>query len=365
MRILIFALLLTIPLAMAANGAPLPCELCGAYNSPRAARCTVCGGPLQAHPPGTPDGSRPAAPRKSPPAASPKPEPPRAAPSPVVASPSKAAPSPHPARSPEPVRPPEPRDVTGPKTGPTPAPRPVEQRTASAEKGAVELESSPAGASVRVGPRSIGRTPLRFETSAGTYRATLSLEGHTTRGLRFRIRAGKTLRRSVTLAPRDRAFRSTRDHERTAPVRPPTPAEPEPAPAWIPAPVVEPWTGRPGTLVVVLAHRGESLTSSDFTVRIDDGAEAHGRSEGASLASDLVRTYRFERAIRAGSHRVTVKLLGVRSDREDGTMEETSRQFTVSVRAGETATLYHEWPGGIEEFGTTQPCCQRGHTPPR
>jgi len=239
-------------------------------------------------------------------------------------------------------------------------------RAGSREGGLLILRSNPPGATVTTRGLVLGRTPFRETLKPGRYRLDISLPDRETGQLRVRIRSGQTIRKSIDLLP-------AQDIRTSVPERPTVSAQ-DTVPVAKEGPTLraperahfrEKATVPTGTLVLELVHRGPQIVATTCGVRIDEGPMGQTEGESAALQTDMVRVYRFSSLVRPGPHRVVITLLGVRSDRPDGTMEESRKLFEVFVSPGEIQRVYHEWSGGIEEFPKSQECCSRNHAPPR
>jgi hypothetical protein len=121
------------------------------------------------------------------------------------------------------------------------------------------------------------------------------------------------------------------------------PIRPEPAPTPVPA--------ARGTLIIELNQSGDAMMASSFSVTIDGLPAGQGQLKGGGLLhSGMARSYHYERSLPPGVHRVRLSLMGVNSDLNERPVQERSRDFTVTVVAGQISKLGHSWTGGIQEF---------------
>lgn len=81
-------------------------------------------------------------------------------------------------------------------SGRAPQPPPIMETN-----GTIVIESDPAEATVLLGGRLIGSTPLQMQLPAGTYRLTLRAEGMLDHSFSVRVRAGSIAREDRTLTP--------------------------------------------------------------------------------------------------------------------------------------------------------------------
>ena len=401
------------------------CDYCGALNSNDAARCTVCGRAVgkAAAPPSPSPHASPSSSRKSPKPDVPPPTTPKALPSdapiasvpanpapsiaapaasPPVASPPAAAsppmraaasPEPRPAASALALRPapsPEPSpeaETESPAAPDAPQPPPAVARETGPKPGVdgddedsghgavLVLDSVPSGATVRIRGREVGETPLRTSLSPGFYRIALSKTGYDVMRFKVRMRSGQTERKRVELdedskladtpAIEDDVPAKVRRHEGHEQAIPSPSALPEPlptpsAPIEFSDPPAPPRSGQ-GTFAIELVHYGDHTLASTFTVEIDGTPAGKGHLIQSELSARMVHVLRYTRPLPAGAHHVRLTLLGVPTIKGDGTLQEAWRDFDVMVSAGRNTTLYHTWPGGIEEFAKSHACCDRGH----
>ena len=71
--------------------------------------------------------------------------------------------------------------------------------TTTSQAGVLELRSEPAGATVLLGDRLLGTTPLRVEVSPGTYEVTLRKEGTADQSFPVKVVAGQLVRETRSL----------------------------------------------------------------------------------------------------------------------------------------------------------------------
>jgi len=120
-----------------------------------------------------------------------------------------------------------------------------------------------------------------------------------------------------------------------------------------------------GILELEMVHSGVHNLSTRFGVKIDDDPETLGEIQTSSIYADQDRSYRFNRAVRPGPHRVVVTLCGLSSGGSDGPQQEVRKAFDVVISAHKIRRVYHEWSGGIERFAQRHVCCERNDSPPR
>ena len=76
---------------------------------------------------------------------------------------------------------------------------PAAPPTTTSQAGVLELRSEPAGATVLLGDRLLGTTPLRVEVSPGTYEVTLRKEGTADQSFPVKVVAGQLVRETRSL----------------------------------------------------------------------------------------------------------------------------------------------------------------------
>lgn len=375
------------------------CDFCGALNAADAVRCAVCGKAPSKPTEASAARPSPTPPRKTPSAEAPPPVVPKALPQDTptpapsvkasVAAPPTPTPTPTPTPEPTPTPTPEPTPTPTPEPTPTPTPEPTlepspEPRPGPAETGPKEgvdepaedagpkgstliIDSVPQGATVRIRGRVVGETPLRRSMSAGFYRISLTKPGFDVARLRVKLRKGQTERQKVELEE-DSSPADTIAIEEDAPAKvdhsghklDPVPTSIPSAPIEFGTPPAPPRAGQ-GTLSIELVHYGEQTLASTFSVEIDGNPAGKGHVIKSELSARMVHVLRYQRSLAAGKHTVRLSLLGVPTIPNGGALQEASREFDVVVGSGRNTTLYHTWPGGIEEFAQSHACCDRGH----